>query len=97
MKYLITESKLEKVIFRYLDNQDFIQIKLSNPETQNIEVKLNTDYFEHIKTNNYDVVIFTGPIDSYFPNLEKLEYRSIDFNIEVIKNINFIRLMYYKT
>jgi hypothetical protein len=27
MKYLITESKLEKVIFRYLDNQDFIQVE----------------------------------------------------------------------
>jgi hypothetical protein len=27
MKYLITESKLEKVIFRYLDSQDFIQIE----------------------------------------------------------------------
>jgi len=27
MKYLITESKLEKVIFKYLDNQDFIQIE----------------------------------------------------------------------
>jgi hypothetical protein len=30
MKYLITESKLNKVIFRYLDNQDFIQIKRGN-------------------------------------------------------------------
>ena len=30
MKYLITESKLEKVIFRYLDNQDFIQIEKGN-------------------------------------------------------------------
>jgi len=28
MKYLITESKLEKVIFKYLDNQDFIQIDI---------------------------------------------------------------------
>ncbi len=27
MKYLITESKLEKVIFKYLDIQDFIQIE----------------------------------------------------------------------
>jgi hypothetical protein len=27
MKFLITENKLEKVIFTYLDNQDFIQIK----------------------------------------------------------------------
>ena len=26
MKYLITESQLDKAIFRYLDNQDFIQI-----------------------------------------------------------------------
>ena len=26
MKYLITESQREKVIFKYLDNQDFIQI-----------------------------------------------------------------------
>ena len=27
MKYLITESQLDRTIFRYLDNQDFIQIK----------------------------------------------------------------------
>ena len=26
MKYLITESQLDKAIFKYLDNQDFIQI-----------------------------------------------------------------------
>jgi UDP-galactopyranose mutase len=55
----------------------------------NIEIKLNTDYFEHIKTNHYDVVIFTGPIDSYFNDFEKLEYRSIEFTIERIKNMNY--------
>ena len=27
MKYLITESQIDKVIFKYLDNQDFIRIK----------------------------------------------------------------------
>ena len=27
MKYLITESQLDKVIFKFLDNQDFIQIE----------------------------------------------------------------------
>ena len=27
MKYLITESQLDKAIFRYLNNQDFIQIE----------------------------------------------------------------------
>jgi hypothetical protein len=30
MKYLITESKLEKVIFRYLDSLNFIQIETSS-------------------------------------------------------------------
>jgi hypothetical protein len=30
MKYLITESQLDKIIFKYLDNQDFIQIERSN-------------------------------------------------------------------
>jgi UDP-galactopyranose mutase len=65
----------------------FFEKLLSN---KNIEIKLNTDYFEYIKeNNNYDVVIFTGPIDSYFSDLEKLEYRSIDFTIEIIKDMNF--------
>ena len=27
MKYLITESQFDKVIFKYLDNQDFVQIE----------------------------------------------------------------------
>ena len=30
MKYLITESQRDKVIFKYLDNQDFIQIEKNN-------------------------------------------------------------------
>ena len=72
-------------------------------DNKNIEVKLNTDYFEYIKNikkqyntdNYYDLIIFTGPIDTYFSkmdngmDMEKLEYRSIDFNIEIIKNMNY--------
>ena len=30
MKYLITESQLDRTIFRYLDNQDFIKIVKGN-------------------------------------------------------------------
>ena len=30
MKYLITESQIDKIIFKYLDNQDFIQVKRGN-------------------------------------------------------------------
>jgi UDP-galactopyranose mutase len=59
-------------------------------DNKNIEVLLNTDYFEYIKDKTFDMIIFTGPIDNYFNNeLDKLEYRSIDFNIEIIKNMNY--------
>jgi gas vesicle protein len=30
MKYLITESQFDKVVFKYLDNQDFIQFEKNN-------------------------------------------------------------------
>ena len=30
MKFIITESKLNDIVFRYLDNQDFIQIDKDN-------------------------------------------------------------------
>ena len=30
MKYLITESQFDKMIFKYLDNQDFVVIKMPN-------------------------------------------------------------------
>jgi UDP-galactopyranose mutase len=59
-------------------------------DNKNIKVLLNTDYFEYIKDKSFDMIIFTGPIDNYFNNeLDKLEYRSIDFNIEIIKNMNY--------
>ena len=30
MKYLITESQLDRAVFKYLDNQDFIRIEKGN-------------------------------------------------------------------
>jgi hypothetical protein len=30
MKYLITENQFDKVVFKYLNNQDFIEIKMGN-------------------------------------------------------------------
>lgn len=58
-------------------------------DNENIIVKLNTDYFDYIKNNIHDVIIFTGRIDLYFSDYEKLEYRSIDFDIQKIENMNF--------
>ena len=61
----------------------------------NIQVLLNTDFFEYRKKFNLDnkIIIFTGPIDNYFKNsgLDKLEYRSIDFKIEKYYNTNYFQ------
>ena len=69
----------------------FIEKILTN---DNIDVKLNTNYFEFIKEHpisEFETIIYTGPIDQYYENkgLEKLEYRSIDFIIEKHKNMNY--------
>ncbi len=46
----------------------------------NITIKLNTEYQKEMN-NYFDYILFTGPIDSYYSNLNlpKLEYRSITF------------------
>ena len=58
---------------------------------KNIEVRLNTDFFELMNTETFNEIIYTGPIDAYYKELglESLEYISIDFQIEKIKNINY--------
>ena len=48
MKFIITESKLEQVIFKYLDNQDFVKID----EGENIYfVNSEGDKFAMIRFN----------------------------------------------
>lgn len=58
----------------------------------NIDVVLNTDYFEHKAhlDSACGKIIYTGPIDRYFEKsgLEKLEYRGIEFKIEKHFNVN---------
>ncbi len=58
----------------------------------NITIKLNTD-FETLDPITYKnkIIIYTGPIDAYFNNinLPKLEYRSINFEIKRFKNMNY--------
>lgn len=60
----------------------------------NIDIKLNCD-FDTFKKNNdisiFEGIIFTGPIDDYFNNvgLEKLEYRSLNFEVKKYKDMNY--------
>lgn len=58
---------------------------------ENIEVRLNVDFFDLQKTLTFDTLIFTGPIDTYYDylGLDKLEYRSIRFDFETIRNTAF--------
>jgi UDP-galactopyranose mutase len=69
----------------------FINNMLNHP---NISVHLNCDYESYKKKNDisiFDGIIFTGPIDEYFgdANLDKLEYRSLNFEIKKFKNMNY--------
>ena len=59
---------------------------------EDIEVRLNTDYFEHKAELDAlaDKVIYTGPIDAYFDfKLGTLEYRSVRFETELLDIPNF--------
>ena len=65
-------------------------------DNSNITVMLNTNYFDFIKENHmmkFDVTIYTGPIDMYYhdTNLDRLEYRSIEFDIKKFKNMNYFQ------
>lgn len=68
----------------------FISKLLDHP---NIEVELNKDFFIFRKMYDlsiYKKIIYTGPIDAYFNHkLERLEYRSIDFNVQKFYNMNY--------
>jgi len=50
MKYLIKESQFDKIIFKYLDNQDFIQIKernrtyfVNSEEDEDVQIRYDED------------------------------------------------------
>ena len=54
-----------------------------------IEVRVNTDYFKLKDNLRCKHTYFTGPIDAYFAHMgyKKLEYRSLDFERQVVKDI----------
>ena len=60
-----------------------------------ITIHLNTDFEEYKKQNDltkFKGIIYTGPIDEYFKdkNLDKLEYRSIEFKKKVILSDSYL-------
>ena len=76
-------------VFPHKGYTHFFEKILDNPL---IEYKLNTDFFEFKLENNldkYEGIIYTGPIDNYFDGLDKLEYRSLNFDLKRFKNMNY--------
>jgi UDP-galactopyranose mutase len=69
--------------YQALPEKGYTEIIKNMLNLENITIKLNTNWEECMK-NKYKIIIFTGPIDTYFKNiLPPLEYRSIDFIREV--------------
>jgi uncharacterized protein YgiM (DUF1202 family) len=71
MKYIITESQLDKVIFKYLDNQDFIQIN-----------KGESIYFVNSEGDEYAQIRYAISDGWCFINENLLEEVSSFFSLE---------------
>ena len=56
MKYLITESKLNKVIFKYLDNQDFI---VTGNDTSLFFINSEGDKYDQIRYDEDNGLCYT--------------------------------------
>ena len=72
--------------YQALPKQGYTNLFNNLVKHENIDVILNIDYDTFMtshKKEEFSMIIFTGPIDTYFKNLPKLEYRSIDFIHEI--------------
>lgn len=82
MKYLITESQFEKVIFKYLDNQDFIKM---NPIDDYIYWN-RSDYENGIPT----IVISTHKKSICFINAKLVNFITSFFGLDRGEAMNII-------
>jgi hypothetical protein len=71
MKYLITESQLDRAIFIYLNNQDFIQVK-----------RKNNTYFVNSEGDEYAQIIFDKDDGWCIINYELINELSSFFSLD---------------
>ena len=72
MKYLITESQLDRMIFKYLNNQDFIQIE-----------KNNRIYFAYSENDEYAQIRFDKDDGWCFISIDLTKVISSFFSLEL--------------
>lgn len=74
--------------YQALPKGGYTQLFRNMLDHPNIEVRLNTDFFDvREEVSGYSKLFYTGPIDRYFAfieDLDKLEYRSINFCSETV-------------
>jgi hypothetical protein len=70
MKYLITESQLDSLIFRYLDNQDFIQVNYTY-ET----------YFVNSSSDRQGVIRYDGRDERCYIDIKLIDEVSSFFSL----------------
>ena len=70
MKYLITESQFDKAIFKYLDNQDFIQIK-----------KKDSVYFVNSEGDEYAQIRYDEDSEVCFIDIDLIKEISSFFSL----------------
>ena len=79
MKYLITESQRDKVIFKYLDILDFIQIERNNDI-----------YFANSEDDDFAQIRYNKKNGWCHINLNLIEDVSLLFSLEVVDSKKFI-------
>jgi hypothetical protein len=91
MKYLITESKLEKVIFRYLDIQDFV-IYDNKKKFNNYIYFLNNESDRKSQISVYLNNAFGEVKNWVFVNYDLIEELCNFFSIDKLDSLEIIRL-----
>ena len=86
MKYLITESQLDRTIFRYLDNQDFIQVE-----------DKDTIYFVNSQGDKYCQIRYDMSDNWSFINYELVDEISSFFSLNDSKSEKAIVRWVYNT
>jgi hypothetical protein len=90
MKYLITESKLEKVIFKYLDIQDFV-IYDNKKRFSNYIYFLNSESDRESQISVYTNNAFGEVRNWVFVNSDLIEELSTFFSIDRLDCLDIIK------
>ena len=79
-----------KAKYKLMPKFGFTQMFKKMIYKKNITVKLGVTY-NHEMLNNYDLVVYTGPVDAFFNyNLGRLKWRSLDFKF-ITKKKHFLQ------